>query len=291
MKSKTKNMPIKRNLSSTQVLKTLQVLMEDDYTMSELIERLNEKEPESIFNHGVISKYINTCRYCGINIPKINNKYFVSSIPFGMDISEQEYELISYLQNRAKSALSENANNKITKFFTKVSKYSNREMERVYEENSDKICSIFEKAVRDETKLLFMLKNKTSLKCIPINILEDNGKRYFHVYAEDKERNILIERVSGIEILKERFHASKADGTVVYKLTGALAKNYNIRENEKIITDNLPESITIVNYNENSLVLLSRLLRYGNLCEIKTPSTMRLRMKNIIDETLANYGE
>lgn len=291
MKNKTKSLPVKINLSSTQVLKTLKMLTTGDYTMSELVERLNENEPEPIFNHGAVSKYINTCRYCGIEVPKIHNRYFVSKIPFGIDISNNEYELINYLQNRAHSALSASANKKLINFFTKVSRFSNREIEKANEESLEKIYSIYENAIRDETKLMLLLKNKTSLKCVPVNILEYNGKQYFHVYHEDKERNILIERVAGIEVLKEKFNKLKADGAVIFKLFGALAKNYTLHENEKILENNLPETITIVNYNENKLILLSRLLRYGDLCEIVSPSHLRLRMKTIIDETLSNYGE
>ena len=66
------NEVVKRNVSGMQVIKTLQTLLEDNYTMQELITRLNENEKEPIFNHSVISKYINTCRYCGIDIPKIH---------------------------------------------------------------------------------------------------------------------------------------------------------------------------------------------------------------------------
>ena len=50
------NQAVKRNQSSMQVLKTLQLLLEDNYTMSELIEKLNEKEDEPIFNNSVVSK-------------------------------------------------------------------------------------------------------------------------------------------------------------------------------------------------------------------------------------------
>ena len=58
----------KKNLSSMQVIKTLQILLQGDYTMNELIEQLNANESEPIFNNSVVSKYINTCRYCGIEI-------------------------------------------------------------------------------------------------------------------------------------------------------------------------------------------------------------------------------
>ena len=65
---------IKKNLSSMQVLKTLQVLLQGNFTMQELIERLNKSEEGPVFNNSLISKYINTCRYCGINILKIHNR-------------------------------------------------------------------------------------------------------------------------------------------------------------------------------------------------------------------------
>ena len=51
----------KKNLSSMQVIKTLQILLQGDYTMNELIEQLNANESEPIFNNSVVSKYINTC--------------------------------------------------------------------------------------------------------------------------------------------------------------------------------------------------------------------------------------
>ena len=121
MRTNGKYSPMKKNLSSTQVLKTLQVLMEDNYTMAELLQKLNENEPEYLFNNSIVSKYINTCRFCGIRIPKINNRYYVSSIPFGMNISEREYNLIKDLQDFAKSSLSINANKKLNNFFQKLS--------------------------------------------------------------------------------------------------------------------------------------------------------------------------
>ena len=44
-----------------QVLKTLQVLLQGNFTMQELIERLNKSEEEPVFNNSVISKYPHNC--------------------------------------------------------------------------------------------------------------------------------------------------------------------------------------------------------------------------------------
>ena len=83
-----KTLAQKTNTSSIQVIKTLKVLLQGDYTMQELIEILNKNESDAIFNNSVISKYINTCRFCEFDIPKIHNKYYVAKIPFkALDIS------------------------------------------------------------------------------------------------------------------------------------------------------------------------------------------------------------
>ena len=89
---------VKKNISGMQVLKTLQLLLEDNYTMSELIERLNKKEKRPIFNNHVVSKYINTCRYCGFEIHKIHNKYFVAKLPFGLEFTSLDLDLLAKLQ-------------------------------------------------------------------------------------------------------------------------------------------------------------------------------------------------
>ena len=98
----------KINISSLQVLKTLQVLLEGDYSMNELIKLLNKNEPKENFNNSVISKYINTCRYIGINIPKINNKYYVATLPFGLELSLNDIDLLNNFHTVIKNDMTSN---------------------------------------------------------------------------------------------------------------------------------------------------------------------------------------
>ena len=63
----------KINNSSKNVIKTLFTLMQGDYSMKELIDLLNSREPAPVFNNSVISKYINTCRFCDFDIPSPGN--------------------------------------------------------------------------------------------------------------------------------------------------------------------------------------------------------------------------
>lgn len=284
------HLAIKRNISSMQVLKTLQKLFEGDYTMSELIELLNENEPKPVFNNSVVSKYINTCRYCGIEIPKIHNKYYVSKVPFGINFSAKELELLQELQDSANDILSKKLNKVFMNFMTILSKFSNREVVRVETETEDITREVFEKAVHDEYKVRLMFKARNIMDCVPISITEHQGRAYFNVYHNGKEKLVAIDRITGLYVLREKFLPVKKDKTVIYTLKGGLAVRYQLRSYEEIIESNLPHSITIKNKNENREVLLSRLARYGELCEIKTPE-VRQEMCQMIKDALANYGE
>ena len=126
----------KINSSSIQVIKTLKVLLQGDYTMQELIDTLNEKEPDPVFNNSVISKYINTCRFCGFDIHKIHNKYYVSKIPFGLELSDIDVDIIKSLCAYVQDEMSSRNASLINSFFDKIRRFSNRRIETV---NKDKL--------------------------------------------------------------------------------------------------------------------------------------------------------
>lgn len=284
-------LPVKKNLSSIQVLKTLQVLMQDNYTMTELIEKLNENEDEPIFNNSVISKYINTCRFCGIKIPKIHNKYFVTNLPFGMNLNTKEFTLLTNMQNYVRSSCSKRFNKSFNNFMDKIIRYSNKDIVKIDEEDEDNTRYIFEKAIHDERKICLMFKAKMDMECIPLCIVKHKGKTYFRIYHKGKEKLVSLERIAGLKILNEKFIIDNPSEVVQFKLTGDLAARYQIREHEEIISNKPGEYKIISNKGESKIALLSRLMRYDNLCEIIRPQSYRDAMKNLINDTLANYGE
>lgn len=282
---------VKKNQSSIQVLKTLNALLEDNYTMQELIQKLNENEKEPVFNNSVICKYINTCRYCGIDIIKVHNKYYVTSMPFGMDVSNKDLDLFIMLQEAVKKTFSSRALKAFDKLLSKISKYSNKKIIRVEKKTVSATFEMFEKAILEKRKIILMFKAKSVLECIPLDITEEKDKKYFKVLVDDKEKMILVDRIIGLEALDVKIKPNFGDRTIIYKLTGGLAKRYSLRENEAIIANNLPESIVISNFGEPEDVLLSRLMRYDKDCEIISPVDYRNNIIEMIDKTLTNYGE
>lgn len=281
---------VKKNQSSMQVLKTLLVLLEGNYTMQDLVEKLNEKEDEPVFNSSVVSKYINTCRHCGIEIIKVHNKYFVVSMPFGMDLTSKELDLFISMQEVAKNNFSVRVNKAFDKLISNISKYSNKRIARVEKKSANITYEMFETAVDEKRKVVLMFKAKAVLECIPLGIVTTNGKVYFHVLADNKEKMILVDRVAGIEVLDVKFYPNYADRSFVYKLTGGLASRYTLREHEVMLTNALPDYIVISNKGEPLEILISRLMRYDKDCEFISPAEYRNSMIEMIDKTLANYG-
>ena len=281
----------KKNISSMQVLKTLQVLLQGNYTMQELVSILNENENEPLFNNSVISKYINTCRYCGIDIPKIHNKYFVASMPFGLELDVKDTDLLERLQNIIRQEMSKKNNKIFDGFIEKINRFSNKKISRVEKATYQISVEMFERAIKEKRKIRLMFKNKAIWDCIPLNIAENKGKNFFHVLANGYEKMVDTERVSGIEVLSDKFVKNYSEQVVVFELKTPLAQRYSLRENERLIKPFDGQSITVSNHGEGKEILLSRLLRYDDKCEIINPKTYREEMKEIIDSALKNYGE
>ena len=77
--------------------------------------------------------------------------------------------------------------------------------------------------------------------------------------------------------------------TVVYKIKNRLAKNYKLRDWERLDKIDADGSQIIINKNEDLDLLLARIMRYGTECEICSPKFLREEMVEKINATLANY--
>lgn len=279
----------KINNSSKNVIKTLLTLMQGDYSMKELIDLLNSREPAPVFNNSVISKYINTCRFCDFDIPKINNKYYIARIPFGLDLTEPEVDVIKSICAYIQDEMSAKKGSLADSFFQKIRRFSNKKISRIEKDNFVIAIELFERAIAKQRKVKLLFKTGESLECIPLSITQIGDKKYFNVFCK-KVRNIDTSRLSGVQMTGQIFiEPYNGDQIVVFKLKGALAKRYEPRINESVDI-NSDGTITVTNKNENKELLFSRLLRYDDKCEILKPKGYREDMKDLINQMLKNYG-
>ena len=280
----------KKNLSSIQVIKTLQILLQGDFSMNDLIRKLNADEPFPVFNNSVISKYINTCRYIGISIPKVNNKYYVSSIPFGFKLDDIDIGTIKALQFIVANKMTKKNRFIFDNFITKLSRHSRRCIANINSEDYIYSFELFEQAIAKKVKICLLFKNQAKLDCIPLKISQKNKKMFFEVFNK-RIRMIDTNRLAGIQILSEKFvDPFGVDQVAIFKLRGKLAQRYQARDNETVEL-NSDGTITVTNKNENKEMLLSRLMRYEDLCEIIGPKTYRDDFLRILTNTLKNYGK
>ncbi|MCQ2739064.1 MAG: hypothetical protein MJ237_02420 [bacterium] len=286
-----KKSAVKKNISSLQVLKTFKLLMTGNYNMHELVGLLNDNDMGLCFNTGAISKYINTCRYCGINIIKNNNKYIIAGLPFGVEFTDTDLDTLLTLQLASYQILSGKDMKIFKQFLGLLDKYTNRDIVKIDKSTTDLTRTVFEKAISDKRKIRIRFRTSPPIECIPIDLVLNNGKIFFNVYYNNKEKLISSSNVFYVEVLNDKFLPMNMDNTVIFKIKGELIKRYHLREHENIIEYNIPEFITIANRGEKKELLLTRLLKYDTLCEIISPKSYREEMKQIINDTLSNYGE
>ena len=280
---------VKRNQSSMQVLKTLKVLLEDNYSMENLLDILNAEESDFNYNNSIVSKYINTCRYCGFDIPKVNNKYIVASMPFGLEFSQKDLNVIKELHLAIQEFMACKYNTIFNKFLDKLSKYSNKTLWRMEKKTTKVVFECFEKAIEDKRKIKLILKNKKTYECIPIKLIEEKKSSYFLVEIDGKEKLISINSVAAIQSSDIRYIKKFYNQSVLFRLKGGLAKRYTPRECESVMQE--PDgSLIVTNRGECKEILLSRLLRYDTCCEIISPKEYRKDMLEILNATLKNYG-
>ena len=283
--------PQKRNLSSIQVFKTLNMLLDGDYTMSELLEKLNANETDAIFNNSVVSKYINTCRFCGFNILKLHNRYFVVDIPFGMKLNDSESDAINELKNIIELNMSNRAIKVFNKFSTRISRFASKKITKIEKNSRTDFFEYFEKAISGRKTVQLLFKNNFNIIGIPLSIKYSKGKAFAHIFDSKKERMIDIARLSGIKVLNNTYYDNyNKEEDVVYILKSSLAKRYEIKKDEQLLKSNEDETLSVLNKCKNKEALLSRLMRYDELCEIVTPISVRKTMKQNINDTLKNYG-
>ena len=195
------------------------------------------------------------------------------------------------MENVALEQFSSKSLNVFNYFLQKLNKYSNKDIVKIENKTIQLAYKKFEKAVQEKRKVLLIYKSKQTLECIPISIENYKNKTCFKVLNNNSENYIPTEKISGMKLLGKTFIGENYSVELVtYKLYNDLAQKYTLRENEDLITSDLPNSITIMNRVEDKDELISRLLRYDKYCEIISPLSYRNEIKCIINNMLNNYG-
>lgn len=280
----------KVNLASLKVLYTLQLLFEKNLSMEELIKYYELYHNEYISNF-VMSKYINTCRYCGIDIKKINHKYTILNFPVGIAFTDNELSLFKEMKNCCEKMRLQRISESMQRILDKVNKRSERPITPVAATViKDKKIKHFEKACLLSQKVKIIFNDDTTLQCEPVDTRIGEDRVILMVFDGTNSRELFPEDIKDINILPQKANSKYIPTTVLFELKSKLAKKYQIRDNEQVFKINAAGDFVITNRFEDKTKLLHRLMRYGDNCRILSPKTYVNDMKQMIEDTLSNYS-
>ena len=310
-----KNNNSKINNGCLNIFKLLVLLYNDDADYDKVVnifkndideeEHIDEKKLNNLIQV-VLNKYINALKVFGVKIHKNKNKYILDSSFYSIDYSLQDLKALSIILGASDQIQDAKISKNISKFKTnlllRMSSQNKNKLDILYSENNfsffytdfNEQIDKCRKYVQDGMLLnmVYLVRGKERrCKCQAKEVLYDVKTAYLKVYEISKNEyiEIALPNILSIEILPNITMNYSVAKTVVFKLKGRLAKTYKLKPNEKLSKKENDELI-IVNKNEPIDKLLSRLMRYSDLCEIMTPKYLRQDMVNLIDETINLYN-
>lgn len=311
----------KLKISSTayRILLLLLYLNEDSCTVAKLNEVFSkDTHVARYFSKDVILKYISTLRVSGYKISKpcLANSYSyeLDKLPVCADLNDNQIRVLTVIDSYIKSLHQvkligsyKNVLRKIQKIISDEQvELLNNEIKNLeqnplpdfvrhkhFEELIKKLENLIEQKCRVSFK--YKLPDGTEEKQIVLelkNIKYEKNEVYISGYNPVLGQTHLIRlgQIVDIKQLPTKSQYSQILSPVIFKISGQLAKVYRPYENEKITqVGDKSNTITVTAYIEDQEILLKRLLKYGDSCEVIYPKHTRDAIVKMIDKTMKNY--
>ncbi len=311
---KDKNRNTKINDSSLKLFEFLKLLYEKNADYDNVINILKDDLKAGQTTNTiqvVLNKYINTLKVFGMNIIKENKKFKLLSSIYTMKFSLDDLKSINILSSTIKEFPDETLTEGVSEFLDNVTFRMNKEDKISYDninqthnynfsfkylELKEQIKQCQELCKNNQTLNIVYLKGTKEIhtKCTPKELIYDSKNVYFKLYDTQKKQNIEVSlfKILRIEVQPQIAKPNEMTHTVVYRLSGRLAKTYKLKpENEQMAAESPEGTLTVINRNESTNKLFQRLMRYGSNCEIISPKYAREEFKELINKTLNNYEE
>ncbi|OGI18096.1 MAG: hypothetical protein A2287_08440 [Candidatus Melainabacteria bacterium RIFOXYA12_FULL_32_12] len=311
----------KTKISSTayRVLFLMQLLNTNDCSIDYLNNTFsNDPNIARTFSKEVILKYIYTLRSAGYNVskpnPANNHTYKLVKAPLTMRLNEQDIRTLIILEGYVSSLYQERLQKSFRSLVKKLSRY-------LSEEQITLLNSIRKAQTNELQQLSLKYSQYTSLiQKFEQYCVEDQRvivKYKFPIGDEEKQiilepksikydsKDVFISGYNSITGEKQLLHLNNIQeikqlpvksrynyvlSPIIFKLKGRLAKGYRPYEDEKIAgTDPEAGTITIAAYVDDRNMLLQRLLKYGDYCEVIYPKAAREKTISLVQDALKNY--
>ncbi len=286
------------------------MLYEGEVEFKKVIDHFSDGNYDGTSNtHVTINKYLNAMKIFGIKIKKIKGKYHMLSSLYKIKFNPDDLKSIKILKE-ACDILPDGKNK--TNFENFI-----RNLEMRYDQSAQSLEQISgntqnlhlsfyhsemveqvkkcEKYCQDKQKLEIIFTNDKgediNLLCSPVEQIYEKRKICLKVLGNNGSRiyQIPIENIKSIKQLPVASSTRSIPTTVVYRIKNRLARNYKLREWERLDKIESDGSNIIINKDEDLNILIKRLMRYGRECEICSPKFLKEEMIERINKTLENY--
>lgn len=301
----------KKNDTSLRVLEILKMLIAEPVSGEDLIRKIGSQQNiENIYTVETLLKYFNTLELVGLKVEKRrkDKKYCLSNFPVEINLDEKELKVLCLLEGYVKNLYQKRIENIFYDFLRNVERGFSKETMALYKSiksntamktDIDFLCSSslirkLERYCIDSQKLKIGYLSKSN-KCTEIFVAEPKSiqyevdKVYLLVYNPKLAQNqkLLLENIIHIVQLPQKVSTNVSPNTVVFELSGRLAKSYKLKEGEKIINFS-SNNIVVSNVKEDKMILFKRFLKYGENCKILKPVAMQKEFMSFVDRVLNN---
>lgn len=296
--------------TSVRVLETLKFLSKKNASIQDIIHHFEKIDPNNrTYTNEVILKYINTLKVSGYRFIKQKDKYVLLNSPNQFNFDEKDLRAIYLVEKFSNLFPEEKIKSEINQFlqtleksFSDNTRILSHNMSRpdfaISELNFNKYLTQIKEYERycidgQRLKIIYKKHNGTDVTIMvePNEIKYIGNEIYLSVYNPLSARilDICFNSIIKVEQLPLKSNQNGMLSSVTFQLKDRLAKSYKLHEGEKLLQVKSDESIVISNQREDTTLLIKRLLRYGEYCEVLSPKNIREEMNEIIKATLNNY--
>lgn len=298
----------KINHAGYRVIELLKELIKRPLSMEELLEIVEDTSNNS-YRKELINKYLNTLKLLNIFVVKQkDNKYYIQKSLAPVDFNEKDLSLIKLIENSLPQIQGQELKEQLAGALQVIEKNFSDNTYNILDEKEikpyisnfqlalyDKNLKKFEKYCKDKLKLTIIYPDDETGKpekynIAPVKIIYKNNNAALigYYYGSNAYKEFLLKNI--IDVCQTpQISTLNLAGSVTFKLKNRLAASYKLKEGETIIEQGI-DYIIVSNNLEDKDLILKRLIRYFDNCEILYPKTMKEKMLNLINDMESIYA-
>ena len=304
--------PININVSAYRVLFILLMLVRYRCLNMMELNRLLYENPliGRVYNCETLTKYINTLREVGCEIPRSSSRndysYELNKTPFPLALEPAEMAVAEKLLKQLEKQPNEELYKDYRDFLDQLS-WAVKAPQQPAVEASEPVgvfpalelrreqIRTYRRYCLDAFMLEIQYQQAGGLKTIylePHEVIERENRLLLLGYDQQTQQQVTLDsgRIGKLKQLPSKNRRLVARTVVLFALYGRLAASYRLYPGEKVVYRSAQELHVKTLVSETS-GLMGRLLKYGDACQVLSPESLRETLRNHIDQLLATLQE